>query len=210
MGMRLGLAVLGGMLVAGSAQARDPRPGTFLLAEVDAGFGLGDAFAEGPTGLATGLTFGAGGKPKGWPLRFFGIMRLSWASLDAEVETRLERSTIEREVFGYCFGLRIIAPIEDRLRFLSDVMVGGTQITSQATLGDGAERIASDDGSFMIELAFGLQYRLHYNFSIGARMDVAIPTGLDAFDALAETAGVSSNEAGAANLDWALTATLHF
>lgn len=210
MGTRWWLSVLWVVVASASAHARDRRPGTFLLAEVGAGYGLGEAFAEGPSGLATGVTVGAGGKPKGWPLRFFGIMRLGWASLDADVSTALERSSISRDVFEYAFGLRIIAPIEGRLRLVSDVTIGGAEVTSEATIGQGAERIASDDASFVVGFALGLQYRLHYNFSLGARMDLAIPTSFDSFDALAEAAGVSSDEAGFANMDWALTATLHF
>ena len=206
------LLVLAGLSTGAWAEQarRDPRPGTFFLLEAGLGYGVGEAFAESPDGLTTGVTLGFGGKPKGWPLRFFGIMRLSWADLSGRVETALERSEIERDVFDWAFGLRIIAPISGRFRFIVDTTFGGTQVASRATLGGGAERIASDDGSFLVAFGFGLQYRLHYNFSLGARMDVALPTGLETFDALAEAAGASSDDAGLANLGWGLTATLHF
>jgi len=212
--IRLALCVLLSCASVGAANAEErlaaKRPGTFLLAEVDVGYGLGGAFAESPGGLATGVTLGMGGKPKGWPLRFFGIARLAWASLEGEVDSGLERSVIARDVFDWSFGLRVIAPITGRLRFIADTTVGGTQVESSATLGGGAERIASSDGSFLVALGFGLQYRLHYNFSIGVRMEIAIPTGLETFDALAEVAGANSADAGLANLDWTLSATLHF
>lgn len=199
---------------AASARAdegrRDPRPGTFFLLEAGLGYELGTAFAEAPGGLHTGVTLGVGGKPKGWPLRLFGIMRLGWAGLSGDVVTALERSTIERDVFDWSFGLRVIAPITGRLRFIADTTLGGTQVESRATLGGGAERIASDDGSFLVAFGFGLQYRLHYNFSVGARMDVALPTGLASFDQLAEAAGARSEDAGLANLGWSVSATLHF
>ncbi len=213
-GYRTALCALATVASAGQASAVEPRqeqrPGTFLMAEVHLGYGLGGAFAESPDGIASGITFGAGGKPRGWPLRFFGIARFGWASLEGEVDSGLERSVIERDIFDWSFGLRVIAPITNRFRFLADTTIGGTRVDSSAVLGGGAERIDSSDGSFLVEIGLGLQYRLHYNFSIGARMDIAIPTGLEVFDALAETAGASSDDAGMANLDWALSATLHF
>lgn len=214
----MALLAMGAMLGARSAGRAqevgpggpDPKPGTFFLVEAGLGYGLGAAFAEGPDGLTTQVTLGAGGKPKGWPLRFFGIMRFGWAWLSGDVVSALERSTIERDVFEWSVGLRIIAPISGRLRFVADTTLGATQVESRATLGAGAERIVSDDGSFLVHLGLGLQYRLHYNFSLGARMDVALPTGFESFDALAEAAGARSQDAGAANLGWGLSATLHF
>ena len=211
LGPWLALAVIATSASVAHAEAsRDPRPGTFFLAEAGLGYGLGEAFAEAPDGIGVAVVLGAGGKPKGWPLRFYGIARLAFADLSARIDDGLERSEVSRAVFDWSFGLRIIAPISGRLRFLVDTTFGGTQVESEATLGGGAERIASDDGSFLIAFGLGLQYRLHYNFSIGARMDIAIPTGLESFDALAEAAGARSSDAGVANLDWALTATLHF
>lgn len=204
------LATVASAPVGAQEPERALQPGTFLMAELHFGYGLGGAFAESSGGLASGITLGAGGKPRGWPLRFFGIARLGWTSLEGDVDNGLERSVIERDVFDWSFGLRVIAPITNRFRFLADTTIGGTQVESTATLGGGAERIASNDGSFLFAIGLGLQYRLHYNFSIGARMDIAIPTGLETFDALAETAGASSADAGMANLDWTLTATLHF
>jgi hypothetical protein len=205
------------LLIAGSTPAawageptRRARPGTFFFAEAGLGFGLGEAFAEGPSGLATGFTLGAGGKPKGWPLRFFGIARFAWSELDADIDSGLERSQIERSVIDWSFGLRVIAPISGRLRFLVDTTLGGLHVESDAILGGGAERITSDDASFLVAFGLALQYRLLYNFSLGARMDIAIPTGLESFDALAEAAGASSANAGVANLGWTITATLHF
>jgi len=199
-----------GAPVLAEDRPQNPRPGTFFLVEADVGFGLGEAFAESPSGLVTGLTLGFGGKPKGWPLRFFGIMRLSWSDLRARIDDGLERSAIERAIFEWSLGLRVIAPLKDRLRFLADTALGLADIRSRASLGGGAERIGSDDSSFVVTFGLGLQYRLHYNFSLGARMELVIPTGLAPFDALAETAGASSSDAGMANLSWVLAATLHF
>ncbi len=211
---RLVLCTAALILLAEVARADEdmpaPKPGTFMMFEADFGYGLGAAFAENPGGLAAGLTFGAGGKPRGWPLRFFGIARAGWAFLEGTVEAGVERSVLERSVFSWGFGLRVIAPIANRFRLLVDTTLGGLQVESTATLAGGAERIASNDGSFLVEFGLGLQYRVHLNLSIGLRMDIAIPTGLETFDPMVETAGLSSGEAGIANLDWTLNVALHF
>ncbi len=211
---RRALCALALILCADAARAEEvssaPKPGTFMMFEADFGYGVGAAFAENPGGLATGLTFGVGGKPKGWPLRFFGIARVGWGFLEGTVDAGVEHAVLERSVFNWGFGLRVIAPIANRFRLWVDTTLGGLQGESTATLAGGAERIASNDGSFLVEFGVGLQYRIHLNFSIGVRMDIAIPTGLESFDPMVETAGLSSDEAGLANLDWTLNATLHF
>ena len=70
----MALLLLAGMARGAWAEQtrREPRPGTFFLLEAGLGYGVGEAFAESPDGLTTGVTLGFGGKPKGWPLRFFG------------------------------------------------------------------------------------------------------------------------------------------
>lgn len=190
----------------GTSQA---APGTWFVVEGGLGYGMGEAFAEAPDGLATNFTLGFGGKPKGWPLRFYGIVNLGWGSYDGEVTGSLERSTIERSTFSYSAGLRILAPLYRRLRFLSEVTIGGYAVTSEGALGNGAERIAADDGSFMVGFAAGLQWRFNLWFSLGARLDLQIPTGLDSFDPIAESAGLPTSDAGISNVGFGLTATLH-
>ncbi len=184
-------------------------PGTFLILEGGLSYGMGEAFPEAPSGYATELTIGAGGKPKGWPLRFYGILNLGWGSYEADVAGAVERATIRRETFSWAAGLRIVAPIKYRLRFFAESTLGGYTVGSDATLGGGVERIASDDASFLVNLGMGLQWRFNLWFSLGARVDLQIPTGLDAFDPLAEAAGVRSSDAGFSNVGLGLTATFH-
>lgn len=206
--MRAMLLAMGLASVALGGASR-ATPGTFLILEGDLGYGMGEAFPEGPTGLTTGLTIGAGGKPKGWPLRFYGIMRVGWGSLTSDVQSPTERSTISRDTFAWSAGLRIITPIKHRLRFLAETTIGGFMVDSEAILGGGVERVASDDGSFLVHFAAGLQWRFNLWFSLGVRADLDIPTGLQSFDPIAEAGGTASRDAGISNVGFGLTATFH-
>lgn len=201
------LALVMCTVVGGSVRAAEPA--TWFIVEGGLGYGMGEAFAEAPTGITTGVTLGFGGKPKGWPLRFYGIVNLGWGSYDGQVESDVDRSTIERSTFSYSAGLRILAPIYRRLRFLSEVTIGGFAVASEASLANGAERVVADDGSFLVGFAAGLQWRFNLWFSLGARIELQIPTGLDAFDPIAESAGAPSSDAGVSNVGFGLTATFH-
>lgn len=201
-------AALLALIVLPGVAAR-AEPGTYFLIEGDAGYEIGGAFPEGPDGWARGITIGAGAKPKGWPLRFFGIASFSWADLEGAVDGSAEGAVIERDTFTWAMGLRVIAPIAARLRAIVDTTLGSTAVESTATLGRGAERIVSRDDGFTVGIRLGLQWRLHYRVSLGARMDLILPTGLASFDPLAEAAGVSSGDAGAANAAFGLSATFH-
>ncbi|MFO0746830.1 MAG: hypothetical protein U1F43_14330 [Myxococcota bacterium] len=206
--MRATLLVLT-LAFATAAGAAHAAPGTFMIVEGDLGYAMGEAFPEAPTGLATGITLGAGGKPKGWPLRFYGVLNLDWESLTSDVTSPGERSSLTRDTFAWSLGLRVIAPIRNRLRFFSEVTLGGYSVASTSTLGGGAEQLSSDDGSFLVRFAAGLQWRFNMWFSLGARIDLKVPTGLQSFDAIAEAAGASSSNAGISNVGFGLTATFH-
>ncbi|MCC6624698.1 MAG: hypothetical protein IT385_25840 [Deltaproteobacteria bacterium] len=196
-------------VVLGLGSAAHAKPGTFLIAEGEVGFGLGDAFPEGPTGIVGGVTLGAGGKPRGSPLRFYGVLNLGWASYSGEVDSPIETATIERDTFAWSAGLRVISPIVRRLRFFAEATLGGYAVTTEGRLGGGAELVRADDGSFLVGFAAGLQWRFNLAFSLGARFDLAVPTSLESFDPIAEAAGAASSAAGFANLGFGLTATFH-
>jgi len=205
-GLLVGLALAAGIPRTSLARA---EPGTFFLVEGDGGYELGGAFAEGPGGWTRGLTIGAGAKPKGWPLRFFGIASFVWSDLEGDVPGSTEGALIERETFRWSLGLRVIAPVAERLRAIVDTTLGSMTVDSTATLGRGAERIASSDEGFCVGVRLGLQWRLHYRVSLGTRLDLVLPTGLRSFDPLAEAAGASSGDAGSANAAFVISTTLH-
>jgi len=197
------------MFVLAAAPPALAGRGTFLITEGELGFGVGDAFPEGPTGMAGGVTLGAGGKPKGWPLRFYGIMRLDWGGLAGTASGADEQAEIERDTFAWTAGLRIVAPMYRRLRLIVDTTLGGYSVETRGVFGGGAEELVSQDSSFLVGFGAGLQWRFTLGFSLGARLDVSIPTGLEAFDPIVETVGVPTRGAGIANLGFGLTATLH-
>ena len=155
------------------------------------------------------VTLGAGGKPKGMPLRFYGILNLGWAALETDQTSATERAVVRRDTFAWSAGLRIYVPIASRLRFFADVTFGGFAVETEALLGGGTERLTSDDGSFLVSFAAGIQWRFTRWFSLGARIESLIPTGLDSFDPIAEAAGAASADAGIANYGFSLTATIH-
>lgn len=201
------VTAMGLVLFNGRAEAA-PR-GTFLIAETQVGYSNGSAFAESPDGLGTTLTLGAGGKFKGWPVRFYGIANVSFAGLHGTVRTPIHHTDTSRSWFGYSFGLRTLAPIMRNLRLLMDVSLGEARIESRASMHGGVDTIATSDSSLILELGGGLQYRFAYHFSAGVRASLVAPVSLEQFDLLAELAGARSEQASFANTNVQFTLTLH-
>ena len=198
---------LGASALASAARAEPSS--TFFIGEAWGGYSFGGAFPESPSGPTGGLTLGFGGKPRGLPLRFYGIANLGFSRLDATRSQAFDHATIARDVVAWSFGLRTLAPIVGKLRLFADLTLGGFHVASQAILDEGAERLDSHDGSFLISMGIGLQYRPLVHLSLGARAEYAMPTGLETFDPLAEVAGFRSENAGAGNFNVLVTATLH-
>jgi len=193
----------------GAVRAAQPSP-SYWMAELDLGWGVGAAFPESPDGLKTGIALGVGGSPGGSPLRFHLMLHLDFQELSAAGSSRLEPTSIERSLVQTTVGMRLGAMFSSRARGFFEVGLGHLFVATKAALGGGMERFELSDDSFVLQLALGAQYRLHQHFSLGLRMDLSMPTGLLAFDPLAEMAGADGNDGGAVNFDWALTTTFHF
>jgi hypothetical protein len=196
-------------ITAVGAASAESRPGTFLIAEGGAGFSVGDAFAESPSGYATRLTFGGGGKFVNFPTRFYGVVNLTLAGYSGTVGSGALQAETDRSWFAWSAGLRTLTPIARNLRVLFELSMGRASVSSEAVLGGGRERFKTEDASFLVEVGAGIQYRFAYRFSIGIRADLAIPTSLDEFDVLAELAGAKSGSAGSMNPSALATLTLH-
>jgi len=195
---------------AGQASAKQAaKRGSIFIVEGHAGYTLGSVFAEDPAGFGARLTLGVGGKFKGWPTRFYGIVNFSTAALTGTYGAGIDRAETERSWFGWSVGLRMLSPIARNLRFLTDLSIGQAKVDSEATILAGSERYRTEDDGLPVEIGVGLQYRLTFNFSLGARIDVAIPTNLDSFDLLGELAGAPSGAGGLMNPSFLITATLH-
>ncbi len=203
------LLVFAWPLGSGGAQAVQPSP-SYWLAELDLGWGAGAAFPESPDGLKTGIALGVGGSPGGSPLRFHLMLHLDFQELSGDALSRLEPTSIERSLVQTTVGMRLGAMFSSRARGFIEIGLGHLFVATRAELGGGSERFEQSDDSFVLQFALGAQYRLHHYFSLGLRMDMSMPTGLMAFDPLAEMAGADGTDGGAINFDWALTTTFHF
>lgn len=180
--MRLALALAAVLAAVPVAEA---RRGTHFVVEAGAGAAFGTGFPENGGGYALRTTVGWGGKIKGFPPRFYLIASARFAQLDARVERGSMVSEIGREVLDASAGIRVLLPIR-RLRILGEVTLGGATLTSTARLNGGLERFETDDSSFAVYLAAGLQYRLHRNLSIGVLAEWSLPTDRREFDFVAE------------------------
>jgi len=194
---------------AGTTRDAHAAPGTIFIVEGQGGYTIGSVFSEGPDGFGGRLTLGVGGKFKGWPTRFYGIVNITSASLSGTVGSGIDRATTSRSWFAWSVGLRMLTPVALHLRFLADVSLGRAMVGSDATLLAGGERYHTDDDALLVEMGMGLQYRFTLNFALGVRVDVAIPTNLDSYDLLGELAGSASSDGGLMNPSFLLTATIH-
>ncbi|TNF31545.1 MAG: hypothetical protein EP329_12175 [Deltaproteobacteria bacterium] len=185
------------------------KRGTIFIVEGQAGYTLGSVFSEAPDGLGARLTLGVGGKFRGWPTRFYGIFNVTSASLSGTHGSGIDRAETTRSWFAWSAGLRMLSPIARNVRFLTDLSIGRAMVDSEATVLVGNERYRLEDDGLLVEIGIGLQYRVSLGLSLGARVDVAIPTNLDSFDLLGELAGAPSSDGGLMNPSFLLTATLH-
>ncbi len=206
---RVAFVALLSLVLSTSVKDAEAAPGTHVIVEGQLGWGGGSAFADAPAGLVSKLTLGVGGKFKGWPVRFYAIGNVTLADYAGELQTSSGNAETNREWFAWSLGVRMLAPIAPRLRLLVDASVGAGSVSSSAILNGGREQVSASDTTSVLEMGVGLQYRLHYRFSIGLRGDFTFPLSLDAFDVVSEFAGARSSDGSAMNPSVLLTATLH-
>lgn len=188
-----------------SAQPRKKR-GTHFLAELHTGvsFPLGDEAIG--AAFAMNATFGFGGRPRGWPMRFYLIGNIGWARYSARKvgapEARYLRDTME-----YSAGLRFLLPLVARLRVFADFTLGGMTEFSEADL-YGVQSFRGRNTVFAMYPGFGLQYRLFRFLSLGASCNFAIVPRGSAYDPIAEIAGFTRTSRTRVNV--LATITFHF
>lgn len=174
------------------------RRATHYLLELEGGV----APAASP-GFAGGLLFGGGGKPRGTPLRIYGIGELSFAHHEPAIAARAPSVYGDvRHYFGLGAGLRLYVPIAGGLRLFFDALAGASYNTAE--LDTAAVQLDESDWFIQGALGGGLQYRLLHGLSLGARVKW---TASD--DPLSDV----RTELGLSNaFSWALTAgaTWHF
>ncbi len=193
-----------------AAQAPRPRPpSTFFIVEGQIGAGIGSVFAEDPDGLATRITIGGGGKLVGLPTRFYGVLNISMNSYSGVIRDEVNHASTSRSLFGWSAGLRTLTPIAPQLRLLAELSLGQVSVDSAAELYGSLERYQTVDQSFLVELGFGLQWRLNLNFSLGAKVDLSFPTNLEDYDLLGAIAGAKATDVGSFNRAILVSLTLH-
>lgn len=192
-----------------AAASGAPDPGTFLISELQVGYGFGAVFAEAPSGLAVKATIGAGGKPRGWPTRIYGVINVGVGFYGGAIAAQSGSIETERPWVSWSVGVRLLTPLDVNLRLLADISLGQACVTSRATVLDGAERYTVEDDALLVEIGLGLQYRVIRALSVGGRIEAAIPTNLDPYDLISELSGAASRDGGVVNPSFFLTATWH-
>jgi hypothetical protein len=194
--------------VATALPARAGAPGTFLVAEGQAGYAFGGAFAEAPGGVGLRVAVGAGGRVGASGLRLYGVASVTFAELSGAVSGLAQSATTSRSWTAWTLGLRALHPIFGRLRVLGEISLGQALVESRAVLNRGAEVYADRDDALLVDVAVGLQYRVGLHLSLGTRCDLAVPTNLEAFDVIGAFAGAGA-QGGAFNVSTLGTLTVH-
>jgi hypothetical protein len=201
---RLAVVILGIVVLtvplAARGQASDATAahrGTHFLIQATTGFSCDESM-----GLGYGVLLGAGGKLRGFPPRFYLLFEAARASHDRESvgsTGTLSSSFTGTDVAG---GLRVLMPIAGPLRLYGDVLVGGTYGEFGLARADGTPR-ESQRWSPLVDLAAGMDFRFHRNFSAGLRFKAHL---LDPTPAWMKSMGGSASRVG----ELAATLTAHF
>jgi hypothetical protein len=127
-----------------------------------------EAGEEPAVGGAFGLEMGAGGSWAGSRPRFFLVARYEHAAIEYAPEGAL-RFRSQREYDDLAAGLRILLPIVEPVRIYGEGLVGAS--FTDATLDrPGLAALDAAHTRAIGQAAFGVQLRLHQNFSVGMRI----------------------------------------
>lgn len=150
-------------------------PGTHFLAELEGGVLL-----SGDAGPAMRASLGVGAKWKGFPARFYAIGQFGASSYVASPPRELAAGG-GRESGAFqdlALGLRVVLPIVSELRVYVEGLGGGT-LASARFQEPGLGTLHAREWLGLALLSGGLQYRIFYQLSVGARLSVAFnPTAL--------------------------------
>ncbi len=196
-------------LGAGQAQAR----GTHFIAEVNNGVGVPLGYEGGyRPGYALGLTLGFGGKFVDNPTRFYLLGQFNSSSFSADRVFNNKRRLVDRQVTDVNAGVRMLVPIDNRLRVFADVALGLAQIDSTASSPDlpGSLIFRDTRNNPAFFTAAGMQYRIMRSLSVGAKADFAFVFNDDEVDVVTSATSSQTGREQVGRLNLYLTATLHF
>ncbi len=139
------------------------REGTFSVLELNAGATLG-----GRAGEAGSALLGVGGKPVGFPWRFYFITEIGQAHIldSGTLESGMYES--ERRYWNLAAGLRIYIPVVGAFRLFADATLGGAYVTSSLLRRD-LDPLQADDWNLLGTVAAGVQARVLHHLSFGVR-----------------------------------------
>lgn len=161
-----------------------PQPGTFGVLELNAGATLGSELGE-----AGGALFGVGGKPVGFPWRFYFIGEIGQAHVrDAGFEPGGQYAT-DRRYWNVAAGLRIYVPVWGPVRVFGDATLGGAYVSSSLARPD-LTPLTSEDWYILGAVSAGVQVRVLHQLSFGLRAKLLLTN--DGLSELRETLGIAS------------------
>jgi hypothetical protein len=198
----LGALVLTAPLAARAQPVTSPdvaaaRSGTHFLVQATTGFSCDSSMD-----LGYSLLLGAGGKLPGLPPRFYLLFEASRATHDRDSSRNAGTLTSSFTGTDVAGGLRILMPVAGPLRLYGDVLVGATHGEFGLARGDETPR-ESQRWSPLVDLAAGLDFQIHRNFSAGLRFKAHL---LDPTPAWLKDQGGSASRGG----EIAATLTAHF
>lgn len=161
-----------------------PQPGTWGVLELNAGATVG-----GELGEAGGALFGVGGKPVGFPWRFYFIGEVGQAHVrDAGFVAGGAYAT-DRRYWNVAAGLRIYVPVWGPVRVLADAMLGGAYVDSSLQHRD-LTPLETNDWYILGAVAAGIQLRVLHQLSIGVRAKLLLTD--DGLSELRDVLGIDS------------------
>lgn len=164
------VACLGLLLAAERARAAPRDTGTHAIAELEGG-----ALLSGKGGPALRAALGIGGKWRGFPARFYLVGHFGASGYVAEPpESRAqEQSSEEGAFYDFALGPRVYWPIIGPLRLFVEALAGAT-LASANHVEYGRSSLSASEWLLLAQASAGLQWRLLYQLSVGARVSVTL------------------------------------
>jgi len=177
--------------------------------------------AEGGLGLMTGLSgsdttdfgssggvvLGIGGRPAGSWLRCYLITEALFGTYGREIDQNLRVLNLDRNLFEFGLGGRVVAPLTRSIRLFADAEVVGVRT---ATTFSGSHLATTDSAELDLGFRFasGLQVRPMEMMSVGLRFSLTV--ALDDLDGDAQTGWLADFDSEAGHAEASLQLTFYF
>lgn len=189
--VRIVLAALLLVSFAAPSSARAEGTPTWMVVEADAGVSFPTGLEDDALGSALRVTFGAGGRPFGLPIRLYGLFSVGHGHFDSLVRRSVFRAEISRDLVDVGAGARLLIPLGSGVRIFADA-VGGWGWVSSSVRANAIEELETATGGFGLVVGGGVQVRLMRLLALGLRAEWSGVFGLEPLDAASEAAGLQS------------------